>query len=65
MKLKQRLINQKIHKLIFNITQSSVLGSDFCLGMYWLRLGLSFLICILSAINLFNSNKLKYKDKYK
>lgn len=63
MKLKQRLINQKIHKLIFNITQSLVLGSDFCIGMDWLRLGLSFLICILSAINLFNSNKLKYKDK--
>lgn len=41
----------------FGTTPSVVCGGEFWLNMYWLRLGISALICILSGINLFKSQK--------
>lgn len=42
----------------FNTSPDVVLGGEFWLNMYWLRLGVSGLICVLSGISLFS------KDKY-
>jgi hypothetical protein len=41
----------------FSTTPSVVLGGEFWLYMSWLKLLLSFLICVLSGISLFHKNK--------
>lgn len=41
----------------FNSTPALICGGDFWLGMDWLRLGLLFIICILSGINAFSTSK--------
>lgn len=42
----------------FNTSPDVVLGGEIWLNMYWLRLVVSGLICVLSGISLFS------KDKY-
>ena len=41
----------------FNTSPDVVLGGEFWLYMDWLKLGASALICFLSGINLFQSQK--------
>lgn len=41
----------------FNTSPDVVLGGEFWLYMNWFKLGASALICILSGINLFKSEK--------
>lgn len=41
----------------FNTSPDVVLGGEFWLYMNWFKIGVSVLICILSGINLFQSEK--------
>ncbi len=41
----------------FNTSPDVVLGGEFWLYMNWFKIGVSMLICILSGINLFQSEK--------
>lgn len=41
----------------FNTSPTTIYGADFWLSMDWLRLGLSALICLLTGINLFKTDK--------
>ena len=41
----------------FNTSPTAICGGDFWLSMDWLRLGLSALLCLLTGINLFKTDK--------
>lgn len=51
------VFNMGVYVDEFNTSPDVVLGGEFWLNMYWLRLGVSGLICLLSGISLFCKDK--------
>ena len=51
------VFNMRVYVDEFNTSPDVVVGGEFWLNMYWLRLGISGLVCLLSGISFFSEEK--------